>query len=251
MELKQKMLAAVLAVSGASAFAQAATPAAAPAAPEPDYTLAYNIGAVTEYRYRGISQSRFDPALQGGIDFTHKSGFYLGTWLSTIQWIKDAGGESKFEWDIYGGYKFTAADIAWDVGYLRYQYNKAHLGVSPNTDEIYGSGTWGIYTLKYSHAFSNLFGFPGTHGSGYLDGSAVVDLGNGLSLTPHIGHQWVHHFSQASYTDLSLTLGKDFGNGVSVSAALVGTDAKKAIYVSPQGKNLGRTGLVAGVKYAF
>src|SRR4051812_44508232 len=81
-KLAQKMALAALALSGA-AFAQTK-------APEPDYTLSYNIGAVTEYRYRGISQSAREPALQGGIDFAHKSGWYVGTWASTIKWIKDS-----------------------------------------------------------------------------------------------------------------------------------------------------------------
>ena len=61
-------------------------------APEPDYTFAFNVGAVTDYRYRGISQSRLLPAAQGGVDFSHKSGFYLGAWASTIRWLKDIPG---------------------------------------------------------------------------------------------------------------------------------------------------------------
>src|SRR3954454_5087250 len=74
-------------------------------APETDYTLSYNAGLATEYRYRGISQSRFDPALQGGMDFAHKSGLYVGTWASTIKWIRDSGGDAEVEIDVYGGYK--------------------------------------------------------------------------------------------------------------------------------------------------
>ena len=74
-------------------------------APEPDYTLAYNIGVTTDYRFRGISQSRLDPAIQGGADFTHKSGLYLGFWASSIKWITDQpGGNADAELDFYGGY---------------------------------------------------------------------------------------------------------------------------------------------------
>ena len=69
------------------------------------------MGVVTDYRYRGISQSRLKPALQGGVDFAHKSGFYLGTWASTIKWIKDAGGDAPVELDLYGGYKGTAGAV--------------------------------------------------------------------------------------------------------------------------------------------
>jgi uncharacterized protein (TIGR02001 family) len=249
-KITQKMVLAALAVSGA-AFAQTKPP-------EPDYTLSYNVGVVSDYRYRGISQSRPKPALQGGIDFAHKSGFYLGTWASTIKWIKDAGAsKGSVELDLYGGYKGEVAKgLGFDVGYLRYQYINNKLGDVPgfanaNTDELYGALTWGLFTAKYSHSLSNLFGNPDSKGSGYLDASASFDIGNGWSVAPHIGHQKVKNNSAASYTDYSLTLGKDFGNGFSASAAVVGTDAEKAVYVTPAGKFTGRTGLVVGVKYSF
>ncbi len=72
-----------------------------------------------------------------------------------------------------------------------------------------------------------------------------------MSLVPHVGHQTVRHNTSFSYTDYSLTLGKDYGNGVSVSAALVGTAAKHALYVTPSGKFTGRNGLVLGAQYSF
>ena len=241
---------------GTTAFAQTA---AAPAvAPTPDYTLTYNIGAVTDYRYRGITQSRFDPALQGGVDFAHKSGFYLGAWASGIKWIKDAGAtDGSLELDLYGGYKGSITkDLSYDVGYLRYQYVDNKLGDVPgfanaDTDEIYGAMTWGIVTAKYSSSLSNLFGTPDSKNSGYLDLSANFDLGSGWSVVPHVGHQWVNHNSALSYTDYALTLGKDFGNGLSASLALVGTDASKTLYVAPDGRFTGRTGVVLGAKYSF
>ncbi|MDP3169096.1 MAG: TorF family putative porin, partial [Polaromonas sp.] len=74
-------VAAALLAAG-SVFAQAAAPA-------PESTVSYNIGATTDYRYRGISQSGKKPAINGGIDYAHSSGFYLGTWASTITWLKD------------------------------------------------------------------------------------------------------------------------------------------------------------------
>ena len=169
-----KLVLAALAVSGA-AFAQTK-------APEPDYTLSYNVGVVTDYRYRGISQSRLKPALQGGVDFAHKSGFYLGTWASTIKWIKDAGGDAPVERDFYGGYKGTVGAFGYDVGVLTYQYPNHSLPVSPNTTEIYGAGTWGPATLKYSHAVTNLFGFADSKNSYYLDASATFDMGGGWSV---------------------------------------------------------------------
>jgi len=232
-----------LAMSSA-AFAQTAAPA-------PDYTLSYNAGVVTDYRYRGISQSRLQAALQGGVDFAHKSGFYVGTWGSTIKWIKDAGGDAPLEIDFYGGYKGSAGDFGYDVGILRYQYFNHDLTASPNTTELYVAGTFGPATLKYSHAISDLFGFDDSKNSYYLDLSATFDLGSGWSLTPHIGYQKVKNYSDFSYKDYALTLGKDLGNGWSASAALIGTDADKALYVTPSGKFTGKTMVVVGLKYAF
>ena len=218
-------------------------------APEPDYTLSYNIGLVSDYRYRGISQSRLRPALQGGVDFSHKSGFYLGTWASTIKWIKDAGGDSNVEVDVYGGYKRTLGAFGVDVGVLRYLYPNSSLGLNPDTTEVYAAGTWGPATLKYSHAVTNLFGFPDSKNSYYLDLNATFDVGNGFSVVPHIGYQKVRRNDAFSYTDYSLTLARDFGNGLSASAALVDTDSNA--YVAPNGKNLGRAGVVLGLKYSF
>jgi uncharacterized protein (TIGR02001 family) len=269
-KLKLAVLLSSLAASGA-ALAQAAEP---PKAPEPDYTLSANIGLVSDYRYRGISQSRLKPALQGGADYAHKSGFYVGTWLSTIKWIEDTGDipptqsiHGPVEWDIYGGYKFTAGPIGFDVGVLQYWYvnnNLADAGggglfKNANTFEGYLAGTWGPATLKYSHAFTNLFGNfnfatnQKTEGSGYLDLSASFDLPWwGLTLAPHVGHQRVNNLGVASYTDWSLTLGKDFGNGFSASLAYVGTDADKGFYASPaNGKFLGKDAAVVGVKYTY
>lgn len=243
MKLKSTVLLSTLALSGA-ALAQTTAPA-------PDYTLSFNVGAVTEYRYRGISQSRKKPAVQGGIDFAHKSGFYVGTWASSIKWIDDAGGNADVEIDVYGGYKGSFGAIGYDVGILTYQYPDHNLPVSPNTTEVYLAGTFGPATLKYSHATSNLFGFAGSKNSFYLDLSAAFDLGSGWSLTPHIGYQKVKGAGNDpfSYTDYSLTLGKDLGNGLSASAAIVGTDNDN--YRGPGNKNLGNDTIVLGLKYAF
>lgn len=215
-------------------------------------TLAFNVGAVSDYRYRGISQSRLQPALQGGVDYTDKSGFYAGAWGSTIKWIKDAGGDAPVELDLYGGYKGSAGDVAYDVGFLRYEFSGNKLRPNANTNEVYGALTFGVFTAKYSHATSNLFGFADSKNSGYLDLSATIDLGSGYSLVPHVGHQSVKGAGNGkySYTDYALTLGKDLGNGLVATAALIGTDADKGSYVYGT-KQLGKSGLVVGLKYAF
>jgi len=256
-DVKKTMILAALTLAASSSFAQTAAPAAAP-----ENTLAFNASLASEYRYRGISQSRFLPAVQGGVDFTHTSGFYVGAWASTIKWIKDGGtvagvnAKGPVELDLYGGYRGEVVkDVAYDVGYLRYEYlgnsYKNVSGTNANTDEIYGALTYSVVTAKYSHSLSDLFGTPNSKNSGYLDVSATFDLGNGLSLVPHVGRQLVKNNGLYSYTDYALTLNKDLGNGFVVSGAVLGTDAKSGAYVSPSNKNLGRDGVVLSVKYNF
>ena len=233
-----------LALGSVSGLAQAQAAA-------PESSLSFNVGAVSDYRYRGISQSRLKPAVQGGFDYADKSGFYVGAWASSIKWIKDAGGDASVEVDLYGGYKGALGVVSYDLGFLRYEYPSNKLAIDANTNEVYGAVTMGPVTLKYSHAVSNLFGFTNSKNSYYLDLSGTFDMGNGFSLVPHVGYQSVKNNSPASYTDYSLTLGKDLGNGLSATAALVGTDADKAAYYTPAGKFTGKTGVVVGLKYAF
>ena len=256
--LPPTLLAASTALAAGSALAQTIAPADAPAAATteapaatPASPLSFNVGLTTDYRYRGISQSRLKPAISAGADYAHPSGFYVGTWLTSIKWIKDAGGDAPLEWDVYGGYKGTAGPLGYDVGFLRYNYPSHKLAVSPNTTEIYGALTWNVLTLKYSHSLTNLFGFSDSKNSGYLDLTANFDLGDGWSVAPHVGRQWIRHNSPYSYTDYSVTVNKDFGKGFVASVAVVGTDAKKDLYTTPSGRFSGRTGVVASLKYSF
>ena len=218
--------------------------------------LAYNIGAVSDYRYRGISQSRLKPAVQGGIDFD-TDGFYVGFWGSSIKWIKDAGGDASAEIDLYGGYKgdIVKDSLTYDVGVLTYQYPNNKLPTKAETYEIYGALTYGPATLKYSHSVSNLFGFADSKNSGYVDLSASFEVASGLTLVPHVGYQHVAHASDFSYTDYSLAVNYEVVKGLVLNATAVGTDTKKIggnyAYISPAGKNLGRAGLVVGIKYSF
>lgn len=215
--------------------------------------VAFNVGAVTDYRYRGISQTRVKPALQGGFDYSN-GGFYVGTWASTIKWIKDFGGDANVEIDVYGGYKGEIAkDVTYDVGVLTYIYPSNKLNPKADTTELYGAITFGPATVKYSHAVTNTFANADSKNSFYLDVSASFDVGGGLMLAPHVGYQKIKGpFSKpGTYTDYSLTLSKDF-SGLVASVAIVGTDADKVFYSSPvNGKELGKAGVVLGVKYNF
>jgi uncharacterized protein (TIGR02001 family) len=278
LKLKSKILLSILATSSA-AFAQTApAPAAAPAAPET--TIAYNVGVVSQYRYRGLAQTHGMPALQGGVDYSNANGAYLGIWASSIRWIKDASTsnsgnvknvDGKSEIDIYGGYKFDASGVTYDVGVLRYQYAGNTLAniatssgysydlVNANTTEVYGAATAGVYTLKYSKATSNLFGYQNSSGSTYIDLTANFDMGSGFTLSPHVGRQAVKGTSSSyypgglSYSDYSLTLAKDMGNGVSATITAVSTNAKNnSNFLSNKtAYNAAKDTVVVGVKYTF
>lgn len=264
--LNKFLACAALAAAGLTPFAadaQTAAPAAAPA-PAPANSFSVNAGLASDYRYRGISQSRLEPAISAGADYSHVSGFYVGTWASSIKWIKDAGtinsvdaGSTSLELDLYGGYKGEIAkDLTYDVGVLAYiypgnSYSNVPGGANANTTEVYGAITYSVATLKYSHAVTDLFGNANSKNSGYIDLSATFDLGSGWSLVPHIGYQKVKNVSAATYTDYSLSVSKDFGSGLSATLAAVGTNADKGFYFTPDGKFTGRNALVLSGKYTF
>ena len=231
---------AAVAVAALSALAAPSISLAA------DSSVAFNAGVVTDYRYRGISQSRLKPALQGGVDYT-AGAFYLGAWGSTIKWVKDGGGGANAEFDIYGGYKGEITKgLGYDIGLLTYQYPSNGLNPSANTLEVYGALTSGPVTAKYSHSTTNLFGFANSKGSGYLDISATFDVG-GFAVTPHIGRQTVKNNGGFSYTDYSLAISKEI-SGITWSATLV--DTSTSAYTGA-GKDLGKSGIVLGAKLAF
>jgi uncharacterized protein (TIGR02001 family) len=237
-------VAITLTIGALPAMAQQAAAPAEAVAP-----LSFNLGLTTDYRYRGISQTRVKPALQGGADYAFESGFYVGTWASTINWIKDGGGNGSVEIDLYGGYKTEVAKgLTLDVGVLQYYYPSNKLSPSADTFEVYGALSFGPVTAKYSQSTGNLFGFANSSSSGYFDLSATFDLGEGFSLVPHIGHQSVKNSSKFDYTDYSLAISKEYA-GLSFTGAIIGADTNA--YVGPSNKNLAKSGLVLTVKKTF
>jgi uncharacterized protein (TIGR02001 family) len=224
-----------------TAYAQtAAAPAAEPASP-----LTFNVGAVSNYLFRGISQTHGGPALQGGVDYAHPSGFYVGAWASSITWVKDFLGKGSVEVDVYGGYKnaFAGGDWNYDVGYYTYSYPGHGNAIptvlaNPNTQELYASIGYKWLSAKYSYATSSHFiGWYGgnaynqsTRGSDYLELNANYEMGDGWTLIGHVGHQNVKGYVNtpalrtASYTDLKIGVSKDVGIGT-VTLALSNTNA--------------------------
>ena len=221
---KKTALALAISALAGGALAQSA-PAPAPAPEKSPITA--NVTVVNDYRYRGMTQSNYKPAIQGGFDYVHEeSGFYIGNWNSSISWIGDTySGQSPntspvsapIEMDFYAGFKkeLIGAGFASDIGVLQYYYpsngikpsacvttatssNRNYCGVNPNTTELYlaQNFTFGALTgfLKASYAVSNLFGINNSRGSWYPDLTVNYDTGfEGITLNGHIGYQLVNN----------------------------------------------------------
>ncbi|AEI75701.1 hypothetical protein CNE_1c03350 [Cupriavidus necator N-1] len=256
--------AVVLTSAAATAYAQstdAAAPAPAAAAAEPasPHTFTANVSLVSDYRYRGISQTNLRPAIQGGFDYAHESGFYVGNWNSSISWLEDANPavSAPVEMDFYGGFKNTfkvaGTEFNYDVGVLQYYYPGGYNNPRPYTTELYAGIGWGPVFLKYSHAVTNLFGWADSKNSGYIDLSANVPLNFwDLTLNAHVGYQDVKHNSDASYTDWKIGLTKDLGKGFALAVAYVDTNAKQAAYTSAnRGRYLGKAAAWASITKTF
>lgn len=250
---KSMTVAATLAfaMSAMCGTAMAQEAAAAPAAAEavPDNVVAYNVALTSDYRYRGVSQTRLKPAISGGADYTHNpTGLYVGTWLSSIKWIKDGGGDTNIEWDVYGGKRGDITDgVSYDVGGLYYFYPSNGLSTNANTFELYGQVGFGPVYIKYSHSTTNLFGVADSKNSGYLDVGANVEVHDGYMLNLHAGRQKVEHNNTLSYNDFKIGVTKDFGVAT-VSLAAVKANIES---FAPNGKNLAKTGLVLSVSKTF
>lgn len=183
------------------------------------HSISGNLGLVSDYQYRGYSQTNEGIALQGGMDYAHASGFYLGVWGSSIDWLAKGG----LELDIYGGYKFEAGPAVLDVGVLQYLYpnGKTADGKDADTTEAYLGATFGPLTAKVSYSFTDLFGIPDSDGSMYYDLSAATELGQGFTLNAHFGRQKIEN--GLSYNDWKLGVSKEFA-GLTWGVAYVDTD---------------------------
>lgn len=255
-------VAKALVVAGAAALSFVSTLARADD-PPPEHTFTGKLALYSEYEYRGISQTSEKPALQLNLDYAHRSGIYVGTFLSNIKWLKDIDARTKanVEWDIYGGYKFEVVkDWTLDVGYLRYEYPRSsEFNPKPNTDEVYAGASYGPATLKYSYSFNDTFGVPDSKGSDYLELSVNYPTPGLEKLTINgvVGHQrykgtQIHgfHNGDLSYTVWKLGATYDFGHGLSAGAYMKGTDAEHDLY-TVKGKDWSKSRAVAFVAWTF
>jgi uncharacterized protein (TIGR02001 family) len=257
----------------APGIAQAQTPVAPAAAPAPEPTPEHvftgNVGLFSEYLFRGIAQTAGKPAVQGGFDYAHSSGFYVGTWASNVSWLEDFGlyTRSSMEWDFYGGYKNSFADDwTYDVGLYYYYYpGKANPGVpSANTFEGYGAIGWKWLSAKASYSFQNYFGAEPngkkTDGTWYFDFSAAYPVGeSGFTLLAHYGILDVKNdpsgSASISYDDwrigASYIIQGGMMKGAEIGAYYSGTNAEKAYYTDLTGYDTGKDRGVIYFKKTF
>ena len=239
----------------------------APAAPASPHTLTGNFGFFSQYIFRGLTQTDHRPALQGGFDYAHSSGFYLGTWASNVSWLTDFGQYSSgsMEWDFYGGYKAAlSGDLGYDVGLLRYQYpgKVAPGGNTANTTEAYGALSWKWLSAKLSYSLGNrTFTVPNSSGTYYLDFTATYPMTDKINLIGHYGFQkfkgttaGTANDSVASYKDWKLGASYGLPKDFTVGAFLSGTSmngTQEAFYTSGTGTKVGNTTTTVYIQKTF
>jgi uncharacterized protein (TIGR02001 family) len=247
MSKKQLIAASVVAFVALPTFAEDA-----PKPPEPPkapYTLSANVFLVSDYLFRGITQTWGKPAIQGGFDFVHDSGIYLGTWGSNVSSNEFPGG--SMEWDLYGGYNYKLNDdVTLGAGVLYYFYPGANLDKanpalasrSLNTFEGNLSGSWKWIGVKLSYAFTDYFGADkelgfkdDTKGTIYPEVNVNYPLMDNLTLVGHVGYTHyaeklaapnVNGKDDPSYVDWKLGVSWVWKDGWTLGAYYVDTSNK-------------------------
>ncbi len=154
-----------------------------------------NVAVVSDYMWRGITQTAGKPALQGGVDWAGDSGLYAGTWASNVDW-GDCCDESV-EIDLYAG--FAGGDaITWDVGYNYYWF--------PGADDVdfgefyFGLGwNWLEGKVWYSPDFA-----AADQDAVYVEGNGTFELPAGFGLNAHVGYSDGQFWGSDDYFDWSL-----------------------------------------------
>lgn len=201
-------------------MAALAVPVVAQAEDSP-HSVSGNLSLVSDYAFRGVSQTIAAPAIQGGFDYSHASGFYLGTWASNVS---DYLYDSNMEWDFYGGYNWKVnEDFSINVGGLYYYYPNAE-AFDPDTFEVYAGATWKWFNAKASYATTDLFGLPNSDGSMYYEVNFSYPLPMDINFTAHHGWTEVANYSDpVDYRDWKIGISKEFG-GFNFGLAYVDTD---------------------------
>ena len=244
-------------ILGLSAVALAAlsVPALAQDEPTPELTVTGNAAVVSDYRFRGISQTDKRFALQGGITVTHESGFYVSTWGSSIDDYVAAGSDQEL--DLIAGYSRTFGAATVDVGVLYYYYPGSG-GANTDFVEPYASikGTFGPATAKLSAAYApksralSVDGGLTREDNLYVAGDLAASVPNTpLGVSAHLGHSFGPSYLTIGdeYTDWSLGATYTWSH-LTFGVSYVDTD--KALY-SPSGRNISKAGVVGSITASF
>ena len=162
--------------------------------------LEANIGATSNYLWRGVTQSSDDGAISGGLDYSHDSGAYAGTWVSSL-----GGNGAGTEIDYYAGFSGETADsIGYDLGYIYYAYQNAPAATN-DFAELYGSVTMsgvtaGIASEVYTQGGTDL-------DQTYYSLSSDFELTDGFGLTATAGRY--NRDGSDDYSHLTLDVTKD------------------------------------------
>ena len=222
-----------------------------------DWSISANVGLYSDYIFRGYTQTKHEPALQGGFDVEHSSGFYIGTWASNVDWTTQALGNSSIgsgngedgymknnsvEIDVYGGFAFTDGPVDVDLGVLQFWYPGDNTNAAAETDatELYaGVGHdfgFASASVYYYHVVStDAWGFSDADGSEYWTLDVDVPVGEtGLTLSGHIGDQSFEGTgnSASDYTDwkINVDYALPFAEGYSIGAFYTDTDMDKSTW---------------------
>lgn len=262
--MRKTLLAAAVAATFVSPVAVTTAMAQAAAAPASPHTFTGNVAVVSDYRFRGVSQTYKLPALQGGFDYSHSSGFYVGNWNSSVSGNSFNNG-AALEMDFYGGWKTEFSNgIGLDIGGLYYYYPGSYYQTSAATGkkkydnfELYIGLSYKWLSAKYSYATTDYFGLTGaalgnavfgavnsnnaatgetagtttsnSKGSQYFEINANYEIAPKWMLIGHVGHLSVKNYAPLNYTDYKLGVTYDAGFAT-FGAAFVGTNAKSDFY---------------------
>lgn len=139
--------------------------------------MSANIGVTSNYLWRSVTQSNDSASVSGGIDYTHESGFYAGTWVGSL------GEENGAETDVYVGFSGDNGNITYDFGYIYYLYTELD---DSDFGEAYFNATYSNFGLGIAYTTNSQVTEPAAFDSGdiYLSVSyAGIDLGNDFELS--------------------------------------------------------------------
>jgi uncharacterized protein (TIGR02001 family) len=194
--------------------------------------LTGNIGLTSNYIFRGISNSDDHVAVQGGLDYNHDSGFFLGTWMSSVDFDEGDSNNASVEWDLYGGYAKTWNGITFNGRFLYYLYPGVHGARARAYDfwELQGtvSGTLAGFALSANIDWAN--DFYGASGDGlYIQGNISYPFLQYFAVEGHIGHQSIDEndkYGAPSYADWSLGVSATY-QGLKLGVYYIDTNISK------------------------